>query len=310
MKKLILLLLLSFSGQQLLACDACGSTMAGIYFGLFDTDQRALFGVRYQYASFSASADYNSDFFERETATDTYQRMELFGRFTISKRLQAQVLLPYMVNQKDGSHLQQTTTGLADAIALLNYSLLNSGSGGIKHSLQVGGGVKLPTGDFQQLDEGQLINPNFQLGSGSTDFLLTTNYTYKNQNWGLNVESAAKLNTANKLDYRFGNQYNTSLYAFRTFITAPVTFVPYAGLFNEWAGGHTADGINQENTGGFASFGTAGVQLQGSKYQLILQYQLPLAQEFNTGAFYTIEANNRLAATLLFNISGSKSKGM
>ncbi|MDP1051393.1 hypothetical protein, partial [Klebsiella quasipneumoniae] len=75
-----------------------------------------------------------------------------------------------------------------------------------------------PTGRFKyDLNSSEEVaNPNFQLGTGSTDFLLNAIYTVRYNQWGLNTDLTYKINTKNSNQYQYGNKLTTALTAFYT----------------------------------------------------------------------------------------------
>jgi hypothetical protein len=126
-------------------------------------------------------------------------------------QLFASVPLGYHTKKETG----RTTSvrGLGDVVLMANLVLVNTGENteaDWKHAFQVGGGVKLPTGAFQEQEEGALINPKLQLGTGAVDFPLNLIYTLRYQRAGINTELNYRVNTTNRLGYRFGNRSNAS----------------------------------------------------------------------------------------------------
>ncbi len=306
MKKLSILSLILFATLRSMACDVCGCKLGGLYFGILPQYNTHFIGVRYGHASFKASMLHNSEYLDDEFSHDTYQRIDVMGRYSLSKKFQINFLLPYMHNRMDGSHQKVTSTGIGDPMVLVYYNPFNTGEVLLKnwkHALLIGGGLKLPLGDDKKVDNGKIINRNFQLGSGSLDFLLSANYTLRYNNWGINLESAYKINTANELNYRFGNQMNTSGYLFYYWQTDQVSFLPYTGLYFETAGKHLDGKVRQNNTGGSALFGTMGLQIFRNNFTLNFQYQHPATQNYNSDHIATIEAEERFTVGFLFNFS-------
>ena len=306
MKKLATFILIFIPAVNSMACDVCGCKLGGLYFGILPQFNTHFIGIRYSHATFKASLNYNSEYLEDEFSTDTYQRIDLMGRYSITEKLQINFLLPYMRNNMDGSHQNVTSHGMGDPMILVYFNPFNTGGETVrkwKHALLVGGGLKLPIGDYKKEDNGEIINRNFQLGSGSLDYVLSANYTLRYQNWGVNLESSYKINTANSLDYEFGNQANISGYLFNYVQTPQVSFLPYGGLFFETAGKHMDGRIEQVNTGGSATFATVGTQVFRNSFTLTMQYQHPVSQSFNSDHIATIEAGDRFTVGLLFNFS-------
>ncbi|WP_421894978.1 hypothetical protein [Marinoscillum sp.] len=300
--------MLTFSGQ---ACDVCGCSLSGLYFGFLPNQNAHFVGVKYSHASFSAFIDNDGYYFEDEYSEDTYQRYDLMGRFSLGDRFQVRYLMPYMINNMEGSHQTVHSEGFGDPMVILYYSPFNTGSdfsGAFMHSLSVGAGLKVPLGEFDKADNGELVNRNFQLGSGSLDYVLSANYTIRRGNMGVSSETSLKLNSTNAHAYRFGNQFNLSANTFYYFEMKKVSLVPFAGLYYEIADRHKNHQIIEANTGGSSLLSTFGVQLFAGRVTTSIQYQVPLMQAFNTDDFAEIEGGNRLTAGLYYSFSFKKNQ--
>lgn len=298
----ILFLTITFSS---LACDVCGCRLGGLSYGILPQHFQHLVGVKYSYARFYAQMDHDSEYYNDEYSNDTYQRIDVIGRISILPKLQLNVQLPYLINQMDGSHQKVSSDGVGDPIVMLYYTLLNTGLEDFdwKNSLRVGGGVKLPFGEYRKEDDGLLINRNFQLGSGSVDYLLSANYTLSYNNWGLNTETSYKMNGTNDVDYHFGNQFNASAYLFRYLETNTLGFLPYGGVYYEFSQKHTEGKVDQVNTGGTALFTTLGTQVYWKQFSLTMDYQAPINQTFNSDDVATIETKGRFSVGIVWSIA-------
>lgn len=307
MKKLFLILLLGLSAYGVAACDACGCKLSGFSFGILPQYTSHFVGVRYTHAAFRADMDHN--FLPDEYSNDTYNRMEIMGRYSITRKLIITATIPYMVNTMEGSEPSIRSSGLGDPMMLLFYNVLNNGENTKalwKHSLLIGVGTKFPVGDYKKEQDGELVNRNFQLGSGSFDYLASMNYTIRRKAFGINLESSFKLNSANNSDYKFGNQFNTSGYFFYIVQAEKFSILPYMGVFFESAEHHT-DGLTvQQNTGGQATFATLGGQVYFGSFSFTAQYQTPLQQSFNSEQNAKIKGGDRFSLGLLFNFSTNK----
>jgi len=307
MKRLLILLLFLISYGQTDACDVCGCKLGGLYFGVLPQFEGHYLGLRYSHAVFNASILYNSDYVDDEFSEDTYQRMELMGKYAISSRWQVNVIIPYMMNQMNGSHQDVNSSGPGDPMVLAYYKVLNTGNSlGVEHALLAGGGIKLPFGDYNKTDNGEIINRNFQLGSGSLDYITSLNYTIRLNAVGLNVESSYKINTANDDDYRFGNQLNVSSYLFYWIDKSSFSLLPFAGAFYEQAERHKDGKVEALNSGGNALFATAGLQFYKGAFSFNTQYQIPVTQSYNSENIASIEAGNRLTLGVVYNFTGKK----
>jgi hypothetical protein len=304
---IIIFLLFGFMAipKKGIACDACGCSLGGFYFGLIPQTNQHFVGARYGYSRFYAEMNHGTGM---ENSFDTYQRWDFMGRFAISNKWQVNVVLPYVYNTMKGSHESETMNGISDPLAILNYKALDQKmTGSITHSLWLGEGLKFPLASYDHSSFDNMINPNFQLGSGSLDYLFNANYVISRRQIGVNLESVFKLNTSNSEGYRFGNQWNGLVSLFYNKNIKQVSLLPYVGTYLEISQMHTAEGIYQFNTDGKAAFAQLGTQAQFKKLLLNVNYQIPFSQHFNSDAHVQITAKNRLNLTLLYFIQ-KKSK--
>ncbi|MBX2915813.1 MAG: hypothetical protein KF856_11145 [Cyclobacteriaceae bacterium] len=299
---LILLLLLASTNTH--ACDVCGCSLGGNYFGILPQFNKNFVGLRWSQAKFYAHMNHDSQYLGEEYSNDTYNKVELWGRFYVSKRIQVFAFVPYSFNNMNGTEQKIKTHGLGDITLLSNIMLLNTGeskTSKFKHTLMAGGGIKLPTGKNNLEDGGLLVNPNFQLGTGSVDFLLSTVYTIRYQKVGFNTEAGYKINTRNNNDYRFGNQFNLSGQFFYWQNVKAFSFLPNAGLHYETAQKHKAGNIEQPNTGGSAVLFTTGIETYSKNFSLGVNYKHPLVQNYNSDAVSSIESRQRWIVSLTYN---------
>ena len=287
-----------------LACDVCGCSLGSNYFGILPQFDKHFIGIRWHYSAFSARMDHDSRFLENEYSNDSYHQVEVWGRFYLTSRLQAFVSIPYRINYMRGSHQQVTASGLGDISLLANYTLINTGEdvgNPWRHTLLAGGGIKLPTGDYRQQDQGELVNPNFQLGTGSTDFVLNVVYTVRYQNVGLTLGTTRQFNTRNPKDYRFGSQWNASAQLFYWRQMKAWSLLPHIGTYYETAAMHTDRGIRQVNTGGEVLFTQAGLDSYYRNITLGVTYKTPLTQRMNSDQIADIDAKERWMVSLIYN---------
>ena len=305
MKRWMLLsLLLLSTAISSRACDVCGCSLGSNYFGILPQFDKHFIGVRWHYSAFSARMNHESQFLDDEYSNDSYHQLELWGRFYLTPRIQLFASVPYSVNYMRGSHQEVTAAGLGDVSILANYTLVNTGEdvgNPWRHTLLMGGGVKLPTGKYQQEDEGTLVNPNFQLGTGSTDFVLNAVYTIRFNNVGLNLGTTKQFNTENPEAYRFGSQWNASAQLFYWRQLQAWSFLPHVGTYYEAATMHTDQGIRQVNTGGRALFAEAGLDIYYRSITLGFTYKSPLQQHMNSDAIAEIDAKERWMVSLICN---------
>lgn len=308
MKRILKFLLLAIPALMFArsghACDVCGCSLGGSYFGILPQFNKNFVGLRWSQAKFNAHMNHHSEYLGEEFSNDTYSKVELWGRFYVSKKIQVFAFVPYAYNDMNGTEQVLKASGLADVTLLSNIMLFNTGEDKkkkFKHTLVAGGGIKLPTGSHDLEDQGKLVNPNFQLGTGSTDFLLSTVYTLRYQKVGLNSELGYKINTRNSNDYLFGNQFHASGQFFYWQNVKAFKFLPNTGLYYETADHHKAGNIVQSNTGGSALLFTSGLETYYNNFSIGVNYKYPLAQEFNSDDISTIKSKQRWMISLTYN---------
>lgn len=158
-------------------------------------------------------------------------------------------------------------------------------SGRFTHTLLIGGGVKIPTGKFR-FDENntlEVANANFQLGTGSTDFIINAFYTVNSGEWGLATNVSRKFNTTNPQDYRFGNQLYGTVDLYRSFKIGSVSITPSVGVYAESAEHGKQHGQVLDITGGKLLNGSAGITFFSDHWTLGVNAQKAIAQKSASG---------------------------
>jgi len=268
-----------------LACDVCGCSITGQYIGMLPQFHGNFAGLRWSEqwsvsghtrAALAAGADISKEH---------VQSLDLLTRLMVNPRVQILLALPYRVFNRTGENTHIHAQGLGD-ISMLAYYLpvQTAPSAQWRHTLMVGGGFKLPTGNSRlATSDGLLIPANLQPGSGSFDLLVAANYTIRRHQWGLNTDLTAKLNTANTNDYRFGNRISGALRVFHWLGKGRATLLPNAGVFSELSA-EDRDGHNApEATGGWYCSAATGLDLIAGRFNLGINYQTPVAQNLGHG---------------------------
>ncbi|TAE47327.1 MAG: hypothetical protein EAY69_06835 [Cytophagales bacterium] len=300
MKKIILLLIIFYvTATSTFACEICGCGAGSYYFGMMPQFHKNFFGVRYRYSSYLSHIGY-ADMFK---TTEKFQTLELWGRYYIGKKWQILTFLPYNTHIQTDSKGAKEIRGIGDMSFLLNYRLItpkhDSLNTIVKHTLWIGGGVKLPTGkyDYNSNDITQVSNPNFQLGSGSTDFVFNTQYTARLKKWGINLDASVKINTKNKNDYRFGNRISGNLLLFYLQQIKKIGIMPSAGVYAENSTWDERNGYSIDATGGFLTNFSTGIDMYYKKYTIGCNFQTPFKQNLAHGH---LRAENRWVAHFSF----------
>jgi hypothetical protein len=297
-----LMLLASVMITAAYACDVCGSASGNQSLGILPQHSRHFIGLQYMYSSFESNHPSLFDGKPDEHSQDNYHTVQLWGRFSLGKNWQLFGFVPYRYNKQLSNGISNKTTGLGDISFLVNRVLIREKEEAVwQHQLLAGGGVKLPTGAYTGISaQDKLGIPNMQPGSGSWDFMVNTNYTVRRGKLGLNVDAAYTLTTANKENYKYGNRLNAGLLGFYTFKFNKLAIMPMAGYRYEYAL-HDYDNYSRkwlnEQSGGYMSFITAGLQSYYGSWGLRLTCQLPASQHYGNGY---VSAGSRLDAGILF----------
>ena len=298
MKKL--LLFLALSPLTALACDICGCGAGSSFVGLLPQAGRGFVGMRYR------TRAYDSHLNSRVLQTrETYQSAELWARIYPALRVQVLLFLPINHNRQQTADGTFTRRGLGDATVLAHYNLLNTALDTLRrtvdHNLLLGGGVKLPTGPYRYdlADASEVANPNFQLGTGSTDALFNAIYTLRYRQWGWNWDLTYRLTTANANAYRFGHRQTVATSVFFLKKSEKMTLMPNAGFLLEAAARDVDRGKPNGNTGGYVAFGSVGLETYVGRFTAGVSAQVPVTQCLAAGQ---IRADSRAMAhlTVLF----------
>lgn len=307
MKKLIIVLFTIMMLPAISeACEICGCGVGNQYIGILPDFRKHIFGLRYRYSSLytHVGIDGATTYL---TTKEKYNTVELYGGWNITNNIRLMASAPYAFNDKTNQGTTTSKNGIGDVYITAYYQLLNSrhttaNNKMLVQSLWLGGGIKFATGEYNPLDKGsQNDNPNlFQLGTGSTDFLLNGMYDVRLQDVGLNVSASYKINTANKYDYAYGNKFNVNAQAYyKLLIKNKVTIAPNAGIQYENSQRDNDNGIHVDATGGNLLMATLGVETSFKRISIGANYQTPLQQNLGKGI---IKANDRCMVHVSFTL--------
>lgn len=242
-----------FLNIQIWACDICGCASGNLFLGIMPQFQKNFIGVRYQYKSFQT--EHLPDLFGNKPASsyEQFHQADIWGRVYVHKKIQLFYFVPYLVKRKFENGEITQSSGLGDITLLSNYLIFNTGDSlnrKFRHTLSLGGGMKLPTGQFKLKREGAQIAPAMQPGSGSFDFIFNSIYTIRIKRLGLNTEMNYKFNTSNSQGMKFGNRLMASFSSFYLLQAGKFAFVPQLGLQYEIRSKDSINGELQSPGGG------------------------------------------------------------
>ena len=171
-------------------------------------------GIRYSLIKFSAEAhssvNNNSDHPDNgEATTEYYNDFEFYVRYYLNPKFRLLFSIPFSVNEINGKKLN----GMGDTKFLAQYQVYNSditAKTNLWQRLFLGGGLNLPTGVYNKSLTYGVVEPHFQPGTGSFDFILTALHLAKLEKAGVGWRNdiVYTVNGKNKNDYSFGNRFN------------------------------------------------------------------------------------------------------
>ena len=296
--KIIFILMALFINQKAKSCDVCCCSMGGTNLGILPQFHKNFIGLHYFNRGFSSEHTILGTE-TKSISRELFQTTELRGRFHLNKKIQLFVLLPFNINRQTENNVTSTFAGLGDVTTFANYSIYNnedSLSKKWKHNLQLGGGIKLPTGSYKKLDESKILNPNIQTGTGSFDILIDAIYTVRYKKWGLNNTAFYRFNTTNSNDFKFGNRFTIASSFFYWANIKGYSLLPSAGINYEKADKDLHNSFIVDQSGGSSLFTTFGLDFYYHSFTFGVNYQLPVYQDN-----LITQSKLKCGATLLYN---------
>ena len=286
--KRIFLLLTTFSAISAHACNTCGCAASNQYLGILSQLPGNFIGLQYSYRWYESYHDGTEP--GKPPGREYYQQAQLWGRYKAGKRIQLFAFLPYQYNTKLEGGTRTTLSGIGDAMVMANVQLLRPKTtcSAWRHYLQAGGGIKAPTGAYNNmvLGSGDLLAPSMQAGTGSWDFMANANYTLQHGAWGLNGEGTYTVTKPNHQDYKYGNRVSGGLQAFHQWQQKTLRILPAVGLRYEQSvqdyDNYTARS-KAAYTGGYMMYATAAIRIYNRHLGAELGYNQPVAQHYGDG---------------------------
>lgn len=289
-----------FKRQMLLLeddCDACGCSASGGSMGFASMLNSNFIGLRYFNQLYRSN---DKLYTNSKWHNENFNTIQLWGRIPVTKTIQISALLPYHFNARETDSGNQSISGLGDMTVLGMYRLYQThrDSTLFVHTWQIGGGVKMPIGKYDAANNGS-VNPSFQLGTGSWDYLLVSEYTIKRKAIGMNTMVNYIVKTENQKHYQFGNQLNYAGTLFYVMENDNFSFAPQIGVAGEVYESNKQYGEKVRNTDGSIVFGKVGLEAGKGKYSLGGNMMLPIRQNLTGGR---VEAQYRWSINLNYSL--------
>ncbi len=219
LRQFLLASLLLLAGPAARACDICGCFM-----GITPYDNQSGFALMHRYRIFNGYQDdgqtphffptgarpffpsslnsdngYAHNHHGDPTDFEAFRVIELRGKYFLSRRVELNAFVPYVLNTSQINGRQLNSSGVGDVTVFAGYHLIRAiETAGVQSRLIVGGGVKLPTGEYtRQNAAGQRYPLLNQVGTGTTDGFLYANYIGSYRSFGLSVNSSYRCTTEN-----------------------------------------------------------------------------------------------------------------
>jgi hypothetical protein len=298
--KWVIILLLWVLPQSGNSCDVCGCAIVGQSIGILPKFNNHLIGLRYTYKSFSS---YHPSLLASDvpfSSQEYFHATEIWSRIALGKRWQLFGFVPYSVIVKQEENQRYSNSGLGDINMLAMYSILHNHineSGRFIQNLQIGGGLKLPTGKTNFITDDDWV-ASIQNGTGSWDFFINANYIGRWDKTGYQIEVNYRYNTPNKnQDFLFGQRAGSSFRLFYALETSFATIMPAAGFIFEYAAKNRHSGLFNDFSGGYAISGIAGIEIFKNHFGLGIHTTLPIEEQIGQG---NVHSNWRLNTHLTY----------
>ena len=278
-------------------CDACGCSANGGSMGFSSMLNNNFIGIRYVNQSYSTK----SGIFNNSPWIDeNFNTTQIWARIPISNKIQITTLLPYHSNNRKLITEKEYIQGLGDVTLMAMYSFYEtkSDSAAVVNKIQFGCGIKAPTGKYNSTNNGTL-NPSFQLGTGSWDFLLVSEYVIKKKQFGINTSLSYTFKQENQQHYQFGDQFNYGSTLFYLLDLNKIKFVPQAGIAGEIYHSNLQFQQKIADTKGDVVFGKLGIEIGKNKFSLGANLLMPINQNLAGG---NIEAKYRFSLNVNYQL--------
>jgi hypothetical protein len=302
MKKALAIVVATLAAFQSHACNTCSCAASNQSLGILPQLSGHFIGLQYNYRWYESHHDAKEA--SKPTGHEYYQTTQLWGRYSLGKRIHFFAFVPFQYNLKREGASQNVLSGLGDITVLANYQIMRTGSTceEWQHYLQVGVGVKAPTGAYDNtvLGSGDEIAPAMQAGTSSWDFVGNANYTLLHGSWGLNAEAGYTLTTPNHQSYKYGNRMSAGLQFFRQWKFKDLRVLPGLRINYEQSAQEYDNYATRSlaaYTGGNMLYGGATLHAFKKHWGAELQYNQPITQQYAEGL---VQSKGKIEAGIVY----------
>ena len=210
---------------------------------------------------------------------------QLTIRYGLFDNMDVRVMVPYwqknmvrgMMKSGTLTQVDSSNDGFGDMVLMGRYKLMSQKKGN-PFNLALGAGIKIPTGDTDELDDaktnGSCFGSGFQSGTGSWDPKVEIAANRMILNWRMDATVMATFPTEGDLDYEYGNkiQYNLgSSVAVSNWLDLQLE---YNGI---WKDNSEDNGDTVDSSGGHWGYITPGFHIKFSrKPNIHLDFGVPI----------------------------------
>ncbi|MEO9511435.1 MAG: hypothetical protein ABJN84_07070 [Flavobacteriaceae bacterium] len=290
-------------------CDLCGCATNTGNFGFGTLSNSNFIGLRYIHQSFASKDGIFSNSPSSNEYLNTYQ---LWAQVPVFQNFYATASLPYQDLKRtfESGSATEALKGIGDANVMGWYKLqffkkqhndsipYPVGRPLSKHSVQIGMGAKLPTGEFEERLTNR-VNPGFQVGTGSFEGIFSLGYNYGGDKIGFNTLVTYYLKGENKNEYRFGNQWSYAGNMYYKLALNTFSLMPVVGISGDVYNTIEQFGETLLDTDGQILNGTLGAECAIGQFILGANASLPISQNLFGG---NVQANERLSVYVNFSL--------
>jgi len=274
------------------ACDICGGGVNNLNPYLFPHLSKSYIGISYMRNHYRLNQDGNHQ--------HQYSNTVLFtGQYTVKNRVQLMLLLPYQSNTVTNQNQSVSTKGIGDITVLASYLALQKTIGKTRHVISAGAGIKLATGSYNVSKSDELVDRNFQLGTSSTDYLMSLVYRFNISKFSLNTVGAYKYTTPGNDGYRYGDVVTANVTAVYVLGNENLSVAPYVQLINETHYRDADKHVLQNHSGEDILYTGGGFDVSVKNMTIGINGQIAASQNLILGE---LQVKPRLSARLSFSL--------